>query len=93
MIVQSPEPSAVVVPTEPATPSNSSTVLFASAVPQIDGVLSQVLSSVSELPLSLAAARSGAAGAAGAVVSIVSVSADEAALVLPAASVDVALRS
>ena len=92
MIVQSPEPSAGAVPNDVA-PSNNSTLLLASAVPVIVGVSSLVLSSVLELPLSLPASRSGVAGAAGADVSIVTVNADETALVFPAASVAVAVRS
>ena len=76
MIVQLPDPSAVPVPTDPSILEVKATVLFASAVPPIDGVSSLVMSSSSALPVSLAASRSGADGAAGAVVSIVTVSAD-----------------
>ena len=93
MIVQLPEPSAVPVPTEPSRLEVKATVLFASAVPMIVGVSSLVMSSVLELPLSLPASISGVDGAAGAVVSIVTARADEALLVFPAVSVDVAVRS
>ena len=55
------------------------------------GVLSEVRSSVSELPRSLPAAKSGALRTAGAVVSIVTARADEAALVFPEMSVAVAV--
>ena len=92
MIVQSPEPSAEAVPNDVA-PSNNSTLLLASAVPLIEGVVTLVRSSVLELPESLPASRPGVAGAAGADVSIVTVNADEAAPVFPAASVAVAVRS
>src|SRR5437870_1678345 len=67
------------------------TLLPASAVPVKVGVVTLVMLSVLELPLSLAAARSGAEGAAGAVVSMVTLSAAEAAEMLPAASVAVAV--
>ena len=60
-----------------------------SAVPVKVGVLSPVRSSVFDVPVSDAAARSGALGAAGAVVSMVTTIGAEAALVLPAASVAV----
>jgi len=93
VIDQSPEPSAATVPAEPSTLEVSSTVLFASAVPETAGVSSLMLSSVLELPESLPVSRSGVDGAAGADVSIVTVNADEAALVFPAASVAVAVRS
>src|SRR5690606_16307030 len=77
--VQSPLPSAVVVPCE--SPSlNSSTVLSASAVPLIVGVAS--LLTVPSLGLVIL-------GALGAVVSILIVVANDSALVLPAASVAV----
>ena len=92
MIDQSPEPSAVAVPSDVA-PSSNSTLLFASAVPLTVGVVTLVRSSVLELPESLPVSRSGVDGAAGAEVSIVTVRADEAALVFPAASVAVAVRS
>src|SRR5690606_26111236 len=79
--VQSPLPSAVVVPCE--SPSlNSSTVLSASAVPLIVGVAS--LLTFPSLGLVIL-------GALGAVVSILIVVANESALVLPAASVALAV--
>ena len=68
----------------------NATVLPISAVPLIVGVVSLVLSSVEELPLSLTASRSGV-DTAGAEVSIVTANADDAALMLPAASVAVAI--
>ena len=92
-IDQSPDPSAVAVPTAPSISELSVTVASASAVPLSVGVVSLVMLSVSELPESLAVSRSGAEGAVGAVVSTVIVSATEAALVLPAVSVAVAVRS
>ena len=66
--------------------------LPASAVPLTVGVVMRVTPSVLEAPLSLAAAKTGAAGAMGAVVSMVIASAAEAALVLPAISVDLTVR-
>jgi hypothetical protein len=56
-------------------------------------VLSLVMLSVLELPVSLAAAKSGVEGALGAPVSIVTLKFDEAALTLPAASVAVAVNA
>ncbi len=68
------------------TPSTKiSTVALASAVPVSVGVVSLVMLSLLELPLSLAEARSGVPGALTAV-SMVTFSAAEAAEVLPAAS-------
>src|SRR2546426_314722 len=72
-LVQFPMPSAVVVPREVLPPRNSSTVLFASAVPVKVGVVTLVMLSVSEDPESLAAVMSGVDGAAGAVLSTVKV--------------------
>ena len=92
MIDQFPLPSAVAVPTVPSTSLDSVTVLFASAVPEIVGVVSLVMSSVLELPVSDPAARSRDAGAAGAVASTVTLNADDAELVFPAVSVAVAVR-
>ena len=63
---QSPLPSAVVVPKE-VMPEKSSTVLSASAVPVRVGVVSVVILSVLELPVSEAASRSGVDGADGAI--------------------------
>ena len=57
---------AEVVPNE-VVPENSWTVLLASAVPVNVGVLSVVLLSVEELPLSVLVLRSGVAGAEGGV--------------------------
>ena len=85
-------PSAVAVPTAPSMSDVTSTVLPASAVPEIVGVVSLVLSSSSALPVSLSASRSGVLGAAGAVVSMVTARVLDAVLWLPAASVDVAVR-
>src|SRR5437773_12245652 len=70
-MLQAPAPSAVVVPRLVEPPRNRVTVLPASAVPVKVGVVTLVRLSVLELPLSLAAVRSGAAGAAGAAVSSV----------------------
>src|SRR5437588_4815005 len=89
-MVQLPLPSAGAVPTLVA-PANRSTVLPASAVPAKVGVVTLVTLSVLELPLSLAAARSGADGAAGALASAVTPRAAERALTVPAASVAVAV--
>src|SRR5438132_1247516 len=89
--LQLPVPSAVPVPISVLPPTNSCTVLLASAVPVKLGVVSLVMLSVFEVPLSLAAVRSGAEGAAGAVVSIVMLKALDAVDTLPAASVAVAV--
>ena len=86
-----PLPSAVVVPTTPSTELVRVTVLFASAVPVNVGVMSLVMLSLSETPLSDAAARSGVEGALGAVLSMVIDRATEAVEVLPDASVAVAV--
>ena len=75
---QLPDPSAVAVPTAPSTLEVNVTAAPASAVPVSVGVASLVMSSVSELPESLAAARSGEEGALGAEVSTVIDSAAEA---------------
>ena len=87
---QSPLPSAVVVPIEEPS-EKSSTVLPASAVPVKVGVVSVVILSVLELPVSEAASRSGVDGADGDAVSMVIVKALEALEVLPAASVTCAV--
>ena len=92
VIDQFPLPSAVAVPTVPSTSLVSVIVLFASAVPEIVAVVSLVLSSVLEVPLSEPAARSSDDGAEGAVVSTVTLNADDAELAFPAASVAVAVR-
>ena len=70
----------------------STTGLPASAVPEMVGAVALVMSS-SSVPLSLPASRSRAVGAAGGSESIVTARAAEAALVLPAVSVAVAVRS
>src|SRR5439155_1255560 len=90
-MVQLPLPSAVPVPIRMEPPRNTCTVLLASAVPVKVGVVTLVMLSVLELPLSLAAVRSGAEGAAGALVSIVMLRAPEAPDTLPAASVALAV--
>ena len=77
---KAPLPSAVVVPRE-VLPLKTSTVLFASAVPVIVGVVSLVV----------VAAVVNDDGALGAVVSTVIDNAEEAEDVLPAASVAVAV--
>ena len=71
-------------------PSYSVTWAAASAVPVKVGVLSLVLLSVFETPLSVAAVMSGADGAK-AIVSMVTLSAADATLAMPAASVATAL--
>ena len=68
--LQSPLLSACVVPKE-LLPANNSTVLLASAVPVKVGVVSLVLLSVLEIPVSDEAARSGVEGGDGAVASTV----------------------
>ncbi len=84
-------PSAATVPVPMvAAPSSSVTVAPASPVPVMVGRTTSVMSSVLELPLSLAVVRASAVGAA-AVVSRVTSSAAEAPEVLPAASVWVAV--
>ena len=75
----------------PVAPSKSWTLEPFSAVPAKLGVESLVMSSLSKLPLSELAFRSGVEGAAGAVVSIVTESEPEAMLVLPAVSVALAV--
>src|SRR5437588_124636 len=90
VMVQLPLPSAAAVPRR-VLPVKSLTVLPASAVPvKVGGVLLGRLSVV-ELPLSLAAVRSGVEGAVGAPVSIVTLRALEAVPVLPARSVALAV--
>ena len=69
--------SAVVVPNE-LDPANSSTVLLASAVPVRVGVVSLVMLSLFDGPVSEAAARSGVVGGEGAVVSTVMLNAPDA---------------
>src|SRR5205823_2990041 len=76
VMLQFPLPSAVVVPST-VLPSSNTTGLLASVVPVKVGVVSLVMLSVLELPLSLAAVRSGVAGAAGPVVSMVMLRAAE----------------
>jgi len=72
-------------------PSKIVTVLPASAVPVKVGVVTLVILSVLDEPLSLAAVISGVEGAAGAVVSIVMLNAPEATETFPAASVALAV--
>src|SRR4029079_9167057 len=90
VIDQLPEPSARALPIW-VVPSNSATVAPASAVPVKVGVVALVMLSLFEVPESEPEARSGADGAAGTEVSIVTDSAAEATLVLPAASVALAV--
>jgi hypothetical protein len=87
--VQLPPESAVVVPIS-VEPEYSFTVLPAGAVPVNVGVVSLVLLSVLDAPVSDAATRSGVDGG-GTGMSIVTESAADAALVLPATSVAVAV--
>ena len=93
MIDQLPDPSAVAEPTAPSTSDVNVTVAPASAVPASVGVVSLVMLSVEELPVSLAASRSATPGAAGFAVSMVTARTAEAALELPAASTAAAVRS
>ena len=91
VMLQLPLPSAVVVPST-VLPSSNTTALLASAVPEKVGVVTLVLLSVLELPLSLVAAMSGVVGAVlGGVLSMVMLSAAEADETLPAASVALAV--
>ncbi len=69
----------------------TSTVLLAAAVPVSVGVVSLVMLSVEETPLSLPTTRSGVEGAAGAVASISTLMLPLEMLWLPAASVAVAV--
>ena len=80
VILQLPDPSAVVLPIWEA-PSNSVTVPPASAVPAKVGVVSFVMLSVLKVPVSVPAVKSGADGANGAVVSIFTLKGEDAALV------------
>ena len=90
---QLPEPSAVVLPREFPS-AKSSTVLPASAVPVKVGAVSLVRLSVSELPESDAAIRSGVEGAAGAVSSRSLMGRETAcSLLLPAASVATTVKA
>ena len=90
---QLPLPSATVVPTT-VVPSVSYNLSVAptSAVPLKVGVVTLVMRSLLELPLSEAALRAGVEGAIGAVVSMTTVEVLEAALTLPAESVALTLR-
>src|SRR6266571_1540464 len=90
VIDQSPLTSAVPVPTV-VLPSRIVTVMPGSAVPVKVGVLSLVLLSVFDDPVSLAGSRSGVEGALGGVVSMVMIRAAEAGEMLPAASVALAV--
>ena len=79
---------APVVVTEPTCvpPTHSVTIARDSLVPVNVGVVSLVIRSVEEEPVSLAAASSGAEGAAGAIVSIVTVKDEDAVERFPAVS-------
>ena len=92
VIDQSPLPSALALPREVLPPRNSSTVALASEVPVNVGVLSLVMLSVLELPVSLEAAKSGVEGAEGALASTVTAKSLDAELVFPAASVAVPVK-
>ena len=91
VILQFPLPSTVTEPTLPSTELVNVTVLLASAVPVKVGVLSLVLLSVLELPVSDAALKSGVLGVLGPLVSTLIAKALEADEVLPATSVAVAV--
>ncbi len=68
-------------------PEKSSTVLLTSADPVNVGVVSDVMLSVDELPVSVPALKFGVAGAEGAALSILTDSAEDADAILPAVSV------
>src|SRR3954471_2962463 len=87
--LQAPDPLAVVVPSWVA-PSSTATVALASALPLSVSVVALVMWSVLLRPLSGSTALT--AGAAGAAVSMVSDQAVEAAEMLPAASVALAVK-
>src|SRR5215469_7959573 len=86
--VQAPDPSAVAVPSV-VLPSLTRTVALASALPAMVSAVALVMPSVAELPVS--GLMPLIVGAAGAVVSTVTAKALEAAPVLPARSVAVAV--
>jgi hypothetical protein len=88
--LQLPLLSAVVVPSEVVPPRNSSTVALFSAVPLNLGVVTLVMLSVLELPLSLVGSRSGVEGAL-ATESMVMLNDPEAEDTLPEVSVAVAV--
>ena len=88
-MVQEP-PVAVAEPTADA-PSYRVPVFPASAVPLNVGVVSLVMSSIEEAPVSELATRSGVEGVDGGAVTIVTESALEPALMLPATSVALAV--
>jgi hypothetical protein len=88
VMLQLPLPSAAAMPsTVVPSVSYSVTALPASVVPVKIGVVSFVILSVLEVPVSEPAVISGAAGADGADISIVMLSSADAVLMLPAASV------
>ena len=66
---QLPEPSAVVLPKAPSTEEARLTVLLASATPTKVGVLSKVILSVLDAPVSESVVRSGTEGTSGATAS------------------------
>ena len=82
---QFPDPLAVVVPSEMPL-SKISTVEFGSAIPVSVGVLSDVMSSVSETPVSLVDSKFGNEGT-GATESTVTLNAPDVGLMFPAVSV------
>ena len=90
VMVQAPRPPAVAWPTRLA-PSYKETTLLASALPVTVGVVTPVIPSLVERPMSEPGAKARALGAAMAV-SMVTISAEEARLVLPARSTPVAVR-
>ena len=91
VMLQVPPAVATPLPTG-VVPSNSVTVLPAGAEPMKVGVVTLVMLSLFDAPVSDAGVRSGADGAAGAIVSIVTASAAEGALTLPAVSASVAVN-
>ena len=90
-MLQLPRPFAVAVPIIPLTEDIRVIVLFASAVPVKVGVVSLVLLSVLELPVSVPAVILGAEGAGGTVASMVMARDEDATPVFPAASAALAV--
>ena len=84
--------SAIVVPMDVVPSLMSSTVLFTSAVPVKTGVVTLVILSVSDSPVSEASVKSGSDGANGGTVSTVTANTNDVTLVFPAVSVAVAVK-
>ncbi len=94
VMLQLPEPSAVVVPSNvvPSVSYNLTVAPASAPLPVRVGVVTLVMLSVLLLPESEALARSAAPGAVGAVVSTVTARPVDAELVLPAASVTLVVK-